>query len=85
MSITIHRLLASAGGPQSQYSFCDIVDPVKNSLVYYAALREAGAPRKCISMGKVGMRSASGARSRPITEWPELVEDWLKSIGVIAR
>jgi acetyl esterase/lipase len=62
----------------------DDVDDVQNSLVYYAALTKAGVPAEMhlYPHGKHGF----GLRrtDAPITQWPELAEAWLKTIGVIA-
>ena len=61
----------------------DNVDDVRNSLVYYLALRKAGVPTEMhlYREGKhaFGLRQTKDA----ITAWPRLVETWLKSIGMI--
>ena len=61
----------------------DPVDSVNNSLVYYVALKKAGvaAEMHLYSQGKhgFGLRRTSLA----ITRWPELVETWLQTIGVL--
>ena len=60
----------------------DPVDPVENSLVYFAALRKAGVP---VEMHLYAQgRHAFGLRRTkfPITGWPELVETWLGTIGM---
>ena len=62
----------------------DPVDSVNNSLVYYIALKKAGvlAEMHLYAEGKHGF----GLRrtNLPITRWPELVETWLRTIGVIS-
>ncbi len=62
----------------------DPVDPVQNSLVYYAALKKAGVPTEMhlYAQGKhaFGLRRTNF----PITKWPDLAETWLKTIGMIA-
>ena len=62
----------------------DPVDSVNNSLVYYVALKKAGVPAEMhlYAEGKHGF----GLRRTnfPITRWPELVETWLQTIGVLA-
>jgi acetyl esterase/lipase len=63
----------------------DPVDPVENSLVYHAALRKAGIPVELHLYVKGGHAFALRRTSSPITEWPELVEKWLGTIGVIAK
>jgi acetyl esterase/lipase len=61
----------------------DPVDSVNNSLVYYIALKNAGVPVEMhlYAEGK----HAFGLRPTkfPITRWPELVETWLRTIGMI--
>jgi acetyl esterase/lipase len=61
----------------------DPVDPVENSLVYYAALRKARVPVELHLYVKGG--HAYGLRRTPfsVTEWPELAAKWLRTIGVI--
>ena len=63
----------------------DPVDSINNSLVYYIALKNAGVPVEMhlYAEGK----HAFGLRPTkfPITRWPQLVEIWLKTIGMIAE
>ena len=63
----------------------DPVDPVENSLVYYTALQKAGVSSEMHLFARGG--HAFGLRPAPssITQWPELAEDWLKSIGVVPQ
>jgi acetyl esterase/lipase len=60
----------------------DPVDNVNNSLVYYIALKNAGVPVEMhlCAEGK----HAFGLRPTkfPVTQWPELVEKWLRTIGM---
>jgi acetyl esterase/lipase len=63
----------------------DDVDNVNNSLVYYIALKNAGVPAEMhlYAEGKHGF----GLRPTkfPITRWPQLVETWLQTIGMISK
>jgi acetyl esterase/lipase len=63
----------------------DPVDSVNNSLVYYIALKNAGvqAEMHLYAEGK----HAFGLRRTeyPITRWPDLVETWLRTTGLIVR
>jgi acetyl esterase/lipase len=63
----------------------DNVDTVNNSLVYYIALKKAGVPAEMhlFADGK----HAFGLRPTelPITRWPELVETWLRTLGMLSR
>jgi acetyl esterase/lipase len=61
----------------------DPVDPVENSLVYYAALRKAGVPAELHVYVKGGHAFGLRPTESPITRWPALVETWLRAIGMI--
>lgn len=62
----------------------DPVDPVENSLVYYAALQKAHVPAEMHIFAKGGHAFGLRRTETPITRWPDLVEPWLRSIGVLA-
>jgi acetyl esterase/lipase len=61
----------------------DPIDPVENSLVYHAALRKAGVPAELHLFVKGGHAFGLRRTSSPITGWPQLVEKWLGTIGMI--
>jgi acetyl esterase/lipase len=63
----------------------DNVDGPTNSLSYFIALKDAGVPAE-LHMYAEG-RHAFGLRRTqfPITAWPELVETWLQTLGMISR
>ena len=61
----------------------DPVDPVENSIVYHAALRKAGIPVEMHLYGKGGHAFGLRRTSSPITDWPQLVESWLVTIGMV--
>jgi acetyl esterase/lipase len=63
----------------------DPVDPVENSLVYHAALRKAGVPVEMHLYVKGGHAFGLRRTSFPITAWPQLVESWLGTIGMISK
>lgn len=63
----------------------DNVDTVRNSLIYYGALREAGVPSELHIYAEGGHAFGLRRTARPITRWPELVDTWLAMIGVIAH
>jgi acetyl esterase/lipase len=63
----------------------DPIDPVENSLVYYAALRRAGVPAELHVYVKGGHAFGLRRTESPITGWPRLVETWLGSLGIITR
>jgi acetyl esterase/lipase len=63
----------------------DPVDPVENSLVYYAALRKAGVPAEMHVYVKGGHAFGLRPTESPITRWPALVETWLVTVGILTR
>jgi acetyl esterase/lipase len=63
----------------------DPVDPVENSLVYHAELRKAGVPVEMHLFVKGGHAFGLRPTNFPITGWPRLVENWLATIGMIAK
>jgi acetyl esterase/lipase len=63
----------------------DPVDPVENSLVYYAALRKAGVPAEIHVYVTGGHAFGLRPTASPITRWPQLVETWLTTIGMISK
>jgi acetyl esterase/lipase len=63
----------------------DPTDPVENSLVYYAALRKAGVLAELHVYVKGGHAFGLRRTESPITGWPQLVETWLGTIGMISR
>jgi acetyl esterase/lipase len=63
----------------------DPVDTVKNSLVYYVALKTAGVPVEMHLYAHGGHAFGLRGTSLPITRWPQLMETWLGTIGMIAE
>jgi acetyl esterase/lipase len=63
----------------------DPVDSVQNSLVYYAALKKAGVPVEMHLYAHGGHAFGLRRTKLPITRWPELVETWLGTIGMISE
>jgi acetyl esterase/lipase len=61
----------------------DPVDNVKNSLVYYVALKNAGVPVEMHLYAEGGHGFGLRRTKYPITKWPDLVETWLHTIGMI--
>ena len=62
----------------------DNVDDVRNSLVYYIALKNAGVPAELHLYAEGGHAFGLRRTARPIAAWPRLVETWLKTIGMIS-
>jgi len=63
----------------------DNVDGVKQSLVYYIALKYAGVPVEMHLYAQGGHAFGLRATRLPATHWPELVETWLGTIGMIGE
>ncbi|MBZ5502092.1 MAG: alpha/beta hydrolase [Acidobacteriia bacterium] len=61
----------------------DPVDEVENSLAYYAALKKAGVPVEIHLYAQGGHAFGLRRTKLPITGWPQLVETWLGTIGMI--
>jgi acetyl esterase/lipase len=61
----------------------DPIDTVMNSLVYYAALKKAGVPVEMHLYAHGGHAFGLRRTKLPVTRWPELVETWLATIGMI--
>src|SRR5262245_7240057 len=63
----------------------DDVDNINHSLVYYIALKNAGVPVEMHLYAEGGHAFGLRRNHQPITAWPQLVETWLGTIGMIAR
>jgi len=61
----------------------DPVDEVENSLAYYAALKKAGVPVEMHLYAQGGHAFGLRRTELPITGWPQLVETWVGTIGMI--
>jgi acetyl esterase/lipase len=63
----------------------DHVDNVDDSLAYYIALKKAGVPAEMHLYAQGGHAFGLRRTKFPITRWPELVETWLGTIGMISE
>jgi acetyl esterase/lipase len=63
----------------------DDVNNVNHSLVYYAALKKAGVPAEMHLYAQGGHAFGLRRTKLPITEWPQLMEKWLGTIGMISQ
>lgn len=61
----------------------DHVDNVDDALVYYIALKNAGVPVEIHSYAQGGHAFGLRRTKLPATRWPQLVETWLGTIGMI--
>ena len=63
----------------------DDVDNVNDSLVYYIALKNAGIPVEMHLYAQGGHAFGLRRTKFPVTAWPQLVETWLGTIGMISE
>jgi acetyl esterase/lipase len=63
----------------------DPVDDVKNSLVYYIALQKAGVPVEMHLYAQGGHAFGLRRTKFPLTQWPQLLDSWLRTIGMISE
>lgn len=63
----------------------DHVDRVEDSLSYYAALKKAGVPVEMHLYAQGGHAFGLRRTKFPVTAWPQLVETWLGSIGMVPQ
>lgn len=63
----------------------DHVDDVSHSLVYYIALKQAGVPVEMHLFAHGGHAFGLRRTELPITGWPQLVETWLGTIGMMSK
>ncbi|MGZ3183187.1 MAG: alpha/beta hydrolase [Telluria sp.] len=61
----------------------DPVDNVRNSIVYFLALQEKGVPAELHIYPEGGHAFGLRSPSLPIGAWPQLVEKWMASIGML--
>lgn len=63
----------------------DHVDSVYDSLSYYIALKKANVPAEMHLYAQGNHAFGLRHTNLPITDWPQLVERWLGTIGMIPR
>jgi acetyl esterase/lipase len=63
----------------------DPVDDVRQSLTYYLALKQAGAPVEMHLYARGGHAFGLRRTDLPIGAWPELAEKWMQSIDMLPR
>lgn len=61
----------------------DHVDSVEDSLSYYMGLKGANVPVELHSYAQGGHAFGLRPTELPVSEWPRLVERWLRTIGVL--
>ncbi len=62
-------------------------DPVhvENATAYFLALKNAGVPTELHVYAEGGHGYGLRRTELPVTEWPDLVDEWMKTIGVTSR
>jgi acetyl esterase/lipase len=63
----------------------DDIDGVEQSVAYYIALQNAHVPTEMHLYAHGGHAFGLRRTEFPITEWPQLVEKWLATIGMIPK
>jgi acetyl esterase/lipase len=63
----------------------DHVDGVDQALAYYIALKNAGVPVEMHLYAQGGHAFGLRRTKLPVTAWPQLVETWLTTIGIISQ
>jgi acetyl esterase/lipase len=58
------------------------VDSADDALAYYMSLKKAGVPVEMHLYAQGGHAFGLKPSQFPISQWPRLVETWLKTIGV---
>lgn len=63
----------------------DSVDGVSQSIAYYIALKDAGVPVEMHLYAQGGHAFGLRRTNLPITRWPQRVDEWLGTIGMIGE
>lgn len=63
----------------------DRVDSVQQALAYYTALQKAGVPAEMHLYAEGGHAFGIRPSKLPIAKWPQLVEAWLTTVGMLAQ
>ena len=63
----------------------DDVDGVEQALAYYVALQKAGVPTEMHLYARGGHAFGLRSPGLPIGRWPQLVETWLHTIGMLGQ
>lgn len=63
----------------------DHVDRVEDAMSYYFGLKKAGVPVEIHSYAQGGHAFGLRRTNFPATAWPQLVETWLGTIGMISQ
>jgi len=63
----------------------DHVDQIEDALSYYMGLKKAGVPVELHAYAQGGHAFGLREKTLPVSGWPQLVERWLGTIGMVPR
>jgi acetyl esterase/lipase len=89
-SIALNPEIESHITPQTPPTFLlqnedDHVDKVEDALSYYMGLKKADVPVELHSYAKGGHGFGLREKKLPVSGWPQLVEKWLGTIGMLSE
>jgi len=87
-STALNPVIESHITPQTPPTFLlqnedDHVDQIEDALSYYMGLKKAGVPVELHAYAQGGHAFGLRATNLPVSGWPQLVETWLHTIGVL--
>jgi len=87
-SIALNPEIESRITPQTPPTFLlqnedDHVDQVEDALSYYMGLKKAGVPVELHAYAQGGHAFGLREKKLPVSGWPQLVEKWLGTIGML--
>ena len=87
-SIALNPDIDSHITPQTPPTFLlqnedDPVDKVEDSLSYYMGLKKVGVPVELHAYAQGGHAFGLREKKLPVSGWPQLVERWLRTIGIL--
>lgn len=88
-SIALNPDIESRITPQTPPTFLlqnedDHVDKVEDSLSYYIGLKKAGVTVELHAYAQGGHAFGLREKKLPVSGWPQLVEKWLRTIGILS-
>jgi dipeptidyl aminopeptidase/acylaminoacyl peptidase len=63
----------------------DHVDGVEQALSYYVGLKKAGVPVEMHLYAQGGHAFGLRRTKFPVSRWPELVDTWMRTIGMVTE
>jgi acetyl esterase/lipase len=86
--VALNPVIASHITPRTPPTFLlqnedDHVDSVEDALSYYMGLKKVGVPVELHAYAQGGHAFGLRERRLPVSGWPHLVEQWLRTIGML--